>query len=118
MRELNNDRHVSPEANVSRFPFILFNLSGFSTLLVTTSLLRGYLLKISTMALQRYKIPKQYRALLELHITQSQLESPGRKHAAQLTIWNKSLCYFTTTRKQCVPAFAKDDRNIFFLTND
>ena len=31
---------VSPEANVSHFPFIFFNLSGFSTLLVTTCLLR------------------------------------------------------------------------------
>ena len=35
-----HDQHVSPEANVSRFPFIFFNLSGFSTLLVTTCLLR------------------------------------------------------------------------------
>ena len=35
-----HDQHVSPEANVSRFPFIFFNLSGFSTLLVTICLLR------------------------------------------------------------------------------
>ena len=35
------DQQVSPEANVSRFPFIFFNLSGFSTLLVTTCLLKG-----------------------------------------------------------------------------
>ena len=41
MRELENDQHVSLQANVSRFPFIFFNLSGFSTLLVTTCLLRG-----------------------------------------------------------------------------
>ena len=33
-------QRVSPEANVSHFPFIFFNLSGFSTLLVTTCLLR------------------------------------------------------------------------------
>ena len=33
-------QHVSPEANVSHFPFIFFNLSGFITLLVTTCLLR------------------------------------------------------------------------------
>ena len=33
-------QHVSPEASVSHFPFIFFNLSGFSTLLVTTCLLR------------------------------------------------------------------------------
>ena len=33
-------QHVSPEANVSHFPFIFFNVSGFSTLLVTTCLLR------------------------------------------------------------------------------
>ena len=38
VRELEN--YVSPEANVSHFPFIFFNLSGFSTLLVTTCLLR------------------------------------------------------------------------------
>ena len=41
MRELENDQHVSLEANVFRFPFIFFNLSGFRTLLVTTCLLRG-----------------------------------------------------------------------------
>ena len=35
-----HDQHVSAEANVSRFPFIFFNLSGFSALLVTTCLLR------------------------------------------------------------------------------
>ena len=33
-------QHVSPEASVSHFPLIFFNLSGFSTLLVTTCLLR------------------------------------------------------------------------------
>ena len=33
-------QHVSPEANVSHFPFIFFNLSGFSTLVVTKCLLR------------------------------------------------------------------------------
>ena len=33
-------QHVSPEASVSHFPFIFFNLSGFSTLLVPTCLLR------------------------------------------------------------------------------
>ena len=33
-------QHVSPETNVSHFPFIFFDLSGFSTLLVTTCLLR------------------------------------------------------------------------------
>ena len=33
-------QHISPEANVSHFPFIFFNLSGFSYLLVTTCLLR------------------------------------------------------------------------------
>ena len=33
-------QHVSPETSVSHFPFIFFNLSGFSTLLVTTCLLR------------------------------------------------------------------------------
>ena len=35
-------------------------------------------------------------------MTQRQLESPGRQTAAQLTIWNKVVCYFTTTGKQCV----------------
>ena len=40
VRELENDQHVSPEAIVSHFPFIFFNLSGFSTFLVTTCLLR------------------------------------------------------------------------------
>ena len=30
---------------------------------------------------------KQYRALLELHITQGQLEFPGRQHTAQLTFY-------------------------------
>ena len=41
VRELGNDQHVSVEANVFRFPFIFFNLSGFGTLRVTTFLLRG-----------------------------------------------------------------------------
>ena len=41
VRELENDQHVSVEANVFRFPFLFFNLSGFSPLLVTTCLLRG-----------------------------------------------------------------------------
>ena len=44
-REIENDKHVSLEANVSRFPFIFFNLSGFSILLVTTCLLRGLFTK-------------------------------------------------------------------------
>ena len=48
----------------------------------------------------------QYRVLLELHITQRQLESPRRQNAAQFTIiWNKELCYCNTTRTQCVPTF-------------
>ena len=48
----------------------------------------------------------QYRVLLELHIAQRQLESPRRQNAAQFTsIWNKELCYGTTTRTQCVPTF-------------
>ena len=33
VRELETDQHVSFEANVSRFPFIFFNLSWFSILL-------------------------------------------------------------------------------------
>ena len=41
-----------------------------------------------------------------------QLESPGRKHTAQLTLSNKSLCYFTTTRKQWVSIFSKEHRNL------
>ena len=41
VRELENDQHASLEGNVFRLPFIFFNLSGFSTLLVTTYLLRG-----------------------------------------------------------------------------
>ena len=40
-RELENDQHVSFKANVSPFPFIFFDLSEFSTLLVTTCHLRG-----------------------------------------------------------------------------
>ena len=60
---------------------------------------------------------KQYPVLLELHITQRQLDSPGRQNAAQLTIWNKALCYCTVTRTQCVPILFKEDRIFFFLTN-
>ena len=41
VRELENDQHVSLEANVSRFSCIFLNLSGFSILLVTKCLLRG-----------------------------------------------------------------------------
>ena len=39
-KEVVRNQHVSLEANVSRFPFIFFNLSGFSNLLVTACLLR------------------------------------------------------------------------------
>ena len=53
VRELENDQHVSPETIVSHFPFIFFNLSGFSTLLVTNCLPRLFTVpKTSTMALQ------------------------------------------------------------------
>ena len=50
-------------------------------------------------------VPKQYRVLLELHIMQRQLESPGRQYAAQLTMWNKVLCYCATKHRQWVPVF-------------
>ena len=59
-------------------------------------------------------LPCNMAAVLELHIMQRQLESPWR----QLTIWNKALCYCTTTHTQCVPFSSKDDRIFFFLTND
>ena len=118
MRELENDQHVSPEANVSRFPFIFFNLSGFSTLLVTTCLLRGLFIKDLYHGTTIYNTKTISSTVLELHTTQRQIESPGRQNAAQWTVWNKTLCYFSTTRKQCVSIFSKDDRNFFFLTND
>lgn len=41
VRELENDQRVSLEANVSRSPFIFFDLSGFSIFLITTRLFRG-----------------------------------------------------------------------------
>ena len=41
VRELENDQHESLKANVPPFPFIFFNLSVFSVLLVTTCLLKG-----------------------------------------------------------------------------
>ena len=70
----------------------------------TTCLLRGDLAKTSTMALEWFTIPKQYRVLLELHITQGQLESPEKQNAAQLTVVEKTLSnYCTTTRTQFVP---------------
>ena len=37
--------HVSLQTNVSRIPFIFFNLSRFSILLVTTCLLKGLFTK-------------------------------------------------------------------------
>ena len=82
---------------------------------ITTCFLRGLFTKTFTMTRQLYTIPKQYRALLELHI---ELECPGRQNVAQLTIWNKVLCCSTTTSTRCMPIFSKDDRNFFFLTND
>ena len=58
--------------------------SGFSIYFTSNHVFSGgYSPKTSTMALQRYTVPKQYRGvLLELHITQRQLESPGRKNAS------------------------------------
>ena len=50
--ELENDHHVSLEANVSQFPYIFFYFSGFSISLVYPNVLSGgYLPKTSTTAL-------------------------------------------------------------------
>ena len=49
--ELENDQHVSFDANVSRCLFISFNLSGFRILLVTNDFSEGDLPKTSTMVL-------------------------------------------------------------------
>ena len=40
-------------------------------------------------------IPKQYRVLLEVYITQRQLESPEKQNAAQLTVMEKKNCQVT-----------------------
>lgn len=40
-------------------------------------------------------IPKQYRVLLELHITHGQLESPEKQNAAQLTVMEIKHCQVT-----------------------
>ena len=56
VRELENDQHVSIKANGSQFPFIFFNLSGFSILLLTTPLLRVYLPYHGTIMIYRAKI--------------------------------------------------------------
>ena len=58
------------------------------------------------MALQWYKIPKQCRALLELHITQRQLESPGRQKAAHS--WRYGI-------KRCVTALPHVRKACLFL---
>ena len=56
------------------------------------------------MALFRLTIPKQHLVLLELHITQGQLESLENENAAQLTlVMEKKNCQVT----QCVPIFKK-----------
>ena len=110
MRKIGNDQHVSLEANVFGFPFIFFNLSGFSNLLVLNHISSQGAIYLRLLP---YTIPKQYCVLLELYI---ELEYPGRQNAAQLTIWNKALCYCTTTRTRCVSIFSKDDRN-FFLSD-
>ena len=66
-------QHVSPEANVSHFPFIFFNLSGFSTLLVTTCLLRLFTQDFyhGTTMIDNTKTISC--TTIELHITQGQI---------------------------------------------
>ena len=49
-------------------------------------------IRTSTMALQCFIIPKQYRVLLEIHITKGQLESPENQNPAQLTVEKKKHC--------------------------
>ena len=80
----------------------------------TTFLLRGYLAKISTMALYWFKIPKQYCVLLELHIMQEQLESPektkrssvdsyGKKHCQNTALPHVSNAFLLTSRTSSTP---------------
>ena len=54
------------------------------------------------------------KPLLELHITQRQLESPGR----QFDNMEKALCLLHYHTYASVPIFSKDDRIFFVLTND
>ena len=79
--------------------------SGFSIYFTSNHVFSGgYSPKTSTMALQRYTVPKQYRVLLELHITQRQLGSPGRKNASPVDSHGIKRCVTALphVRKACL----------------
>ena len=79
---------------VSRFPFIFFNRSGFSILLNHMSSQRVYSKDVyhGTVMIND---TKQYRVLLELHITQGQLESPGKTKHSSVDSYGKKHCQVT-----------------------
>ena len=67
------------------------------------------------MALKRFTVPKQYRVLLELHITQGQLESPEKKqNAAQFTVMEKSTVKLVHYHTKSMRSYFK---NILYLLN-
>ena len=99
--------------NVSQFPFIFFNRPGFSILLNHVSS-QGVSSKDVYHGTVMIYDTKQYLVLLELHITQGQLESPGKQNTSQLTVMEKTpSSYCTATRTQCVPTL----KNIPYLLN-
>ena len=100
--------------NVSGFPFISFNRSGFSILLNDISS-QGVSSKDVYIGSVMIYDTKQYRVLLELHITQGQLESPEKTKRSSVDSYGKKTLssYCTTTLTQCVPTL----KNVPYLLN-
>ena len=75
--------------NVSQFP-VFFNRPGFSILLNHMSS-QGVSSKDVYHGTVMIYDTKQYRVLLELHITQGQLESPGKTKHISVDIYGKNI---------------------------
>ena len=106
--ELENAQHVSLEANVSPFPFIFFNLSGFSILLVTTCLLRGLFTKhIYHGTKMTYDTKTISCTIRATYYAKTTWISWKTKRSSGWQWWNKGLCYCIITRRQCVHIFSQ-----------
>ena len=75
--------------NVSQFPFIFFNRPGFSILLNHMSS-QGVSSKDVYHGTVMIYNTKQYRVQLVLHITQGQLESPGKTEHISVDSYGKN----------------------------
>ena len=101
--KLSEAQSASLEANISRFPFIFFNL------FIESHVFSGgiYQRHLQWHYNDTKTISCTITVLVYSCITQRKLESPKKQNAGQLTVMEKNIVssYCTTTRTQCVPIF-------------